>query len=75
MTVERGLRGIAGTFILATVLLSVYHSPNWLYFTGFVGLNLLQSAFTNACPMSWLLGKLGCPRCDPRTPETAASTH
>lgn len=59
MTVERILRGIAGFFILLSLALSVYHSKNWLYFTGFVGLNLLQSSFTNWCPMITILKKLG----------------
>lgn len=59
MTVERYLRLIAGTFVLVTVLLGVYHNPNWFYFTGFVGLNLIQSAFTNWCPMMTLLRWLG----------------
>ncbi len=63
MTIERALRGIAGTFVAGTALLAVVHSPWWLAFTGFVGLNLLQSAFTNWCPMVWLLGKLGLARC------------
>ena len=57
--VERSLRGIAGFFILVSVLLAYYHSLYWLWFTGFVGLNLLQSAFTNWCPMMALLQKLG----------------
>lgn len=59
MTVERLLRGIAGTFILATVLLAHYHSEYWLLLTGFVGLNLLQSALTGWCPMMSILRKLG----------------
>lgn len=59
MTVERSLRGIAGAFILLSVLLAHYHSPYWLLFTGFVGLNLLQSAFTDWCPMMTILKKLG----------------
>lgn len=59
MTVERLLRLIAGAFVLASVLLGVYHSPNWFYFTGFVALNLMQSAFTNWCPMMSFLRKLG----------------
>ena len=59
MTVERLLRGIAGTFVLVTVVLARYHSPYWLFFTAFVGLNLLQSAFTNWCPMITILKKLG----------------
>jgi hypothetical protein len=59
MTVDRFLRLIAGSIVLATILLSVYHSPKWLYFTGFVALNLMQSAFTNWCPMMTFLRKLG----------------
>jgi len=59
MTVERLLRGIAGTFILVTVLLAHYHSPYWLFFTAFVALNLLQSALTNWCPMMSILRNLG----------------
>ncbi len=59
MTVERLLRLIAGGFVLATIMLSVYHSPKWLYFTGFVALNLIQSAFTNWCPMMMFLRRLG----------------
>ncbi|HSW02812.1 MAG TPA: DUF2892 domain-containing protein [Sedimentisphaerales bacterium] len=59
MTVERVLRGIAGAFTLLSVLLARYHSPYWLLFTGFIGLNLLQSAFTDWCPMMTILKKLG----------------
>jgi len=59
MTVERILRGIAGFFTLLSILLAHYHSPYWLLFTGFVGLNLLQSAFTDWCPMMTILKKLG----------------
>ncbi|MBN2131890.1 MAG: DUF2892 domain-containing protein [Sedimentisphaerales bacterium] len=59
MTVERVLRGIAGFFILVSVLLAHYHCPYWLLFTGFVGLNLLQSAFTDWCPVMTILKKLG----------------
>ncbi|GIX47194.1 MAG: sulfurtransferase [Candidatus Tectimicrobiota bacterium] len=63
MTVERGLRLIAGLFVLASVVLTVAHSSYWLLFTAFVGLNLLQSGFTNWCPMVWVLQKLGLRRC------------
>jgi hypothetical protein len=59
MTVERSLRGIAGFFVLVSVLLAHYHSQYWLFFTGFVGLNLLQSGFTNWCPMMDILKRLG----------------
>lgn len=55
MTVERLLRGIAGFFILLSAALAYWHSPYWLLFTGFVGLNLLQSSFTNWCPMMTFL--------------------
>lgn len=58
MTVERYLRGIAGFFVLLSILLTHFHSPYWLFFTDFVGLNLLQSAFTNWCPMMTILKKL-----------------
>jgi hypothetical protein len=59
VTVERYLRGIAGTFVSLTALLAHYHCHYWLLFTGFVGLNLLQSVFTNWCPMMTILRKLG----------------
>ncbi len=65
MTVERTLRLIAGSFILLSLALGRYLSPYWYLFTAFVGLNLLQSGFTNWCPMlvltQWLLPKLGVP--------------
>jgi hypothetical protein len=63
MTIERGLRLIAGSMILLSVVLTVFHGPYWFLLTAFVGLNLLQSAFTNWCPMVWLLARLGLPPC------------
>ena len=59
MAMERVLRGIAGFFVLVSVLLAHFHSPYWRLFTGFVGLNLLQSALTDWCPMMALLRKVG----------------
>ena len=59
MTIERYLRLIAGLFVFATVLLGYFHSPYWFLFTGFVALNLVQSAFTNWCPMMTFLSRLG----------------
>jgi len=59
MTINRYLRMIAGFFVMLSVALAVLHSPTWLYFTAFVGLNLFQSAFTNWCPMITILQKLG----------------
>ena len=58
-TVERGLRLIAGLFVLGSVVLGVYVNPWFFAFTAFVGANLLQSAFTNWCPMMTLLRKTG----------------
>ena len=57
--VERVLRGIAGGFVLASVALAYSVHVNWLLLTAFVGLNLLQSAFTGWCPMMWILKKSG----------------
>jgi DUF2892 family protein len=59
MTIERFLRLIAGCFVLGTLLLGYFHSPYWFLFTGFVALNLIQSAFTNWCPMMTFLRRLG----------------
>ncbi len=61
MTVNRYLRLIAGCVVTLSVLLAYFHSPYWLLLTGFVGLNLLQSAFTDWCPMMTILRKLGVP--------------
>jgi hypothetical protein len=63
MTIEQGLRLIAGTFILATVALAAFHSPYWLLATAFVGFNLFQSGISDWCPMVWILGKFGLKRC------------
>ncbi|HEU0264707.1 MAG TPA: DUF2892 domain-containing protein, partial [Geobacterales bacterium] len=58
MYIDRILRIMAGFFVLLSLLLAHFHSPNWLWFTGFVGLNLFQSGFTNWCPAFWMLEKL-----------------
>lgn len=63
MTVERGLRMIAGTVVLASVALGVLVTPYWLLLTAFAGANLFQSAFTNWCPMVWVLERLGFRPC------------
>lgn len=62
---EMIIRRFAGSFILISLLLAHYHSPNWLWFTAFVGFNLLQSSFTKFCPLEIFLRKLGvgAPRC------------
>ena len=63
MTVESALRGIAGIFVLASVALGVWVNPWFFAFTAFVGLNLLQSAFSGWCPMMWVLRKAGVRSC------------
>ena len=63
MTIERGLRFVAGVVVLLSVLLTLLYSPYWIVLTAFVGLNLLQSAFTNWCPMVWLLARVGLRPC------------
>ena len=59
MTVDNGVRVVAGVFVLASVALGVWVHPYWLFFTAFVGFNLIQSAFTGFCPAAMLLKKLG----------------
>ena len=59
MSIDRIVFAVAGSFILISLLLAHFHSELWLWFTAFVGANLLQSAFTGFCPMAIILKKLG----------------
>jgi hypothetical protein len=59
MTVERALRALAGFLVTASVALGYWVHPAFFGFTAFVGLNLFQSAFTNACPAMALFRRLG----------------
>jgi hypothetical protein len=59
MKMDRIIRRFAGSFVLLSLLLAHYHSPNWLWFTAFVGFNLVQSSFTNLCPLEMILKKIG----------------
>lgn len=59
MNLDRLIFTVAGSFILLSVSLSVFHSPYWLFFTAFVGANLLQASFTGFCPLAVLLKKVG----------------
>ena len=59
MTIDRIVMAFAGSFVLISVLLSVIHSPYWLFFTAFVGANMLQASFTGFCPLAIVLKKLG----------------
>jgi hypothetical protein len=59
MKMDQYIRAIAGTFVLLSLGLGYVYSPYWHLFTAFVGLNLLQSAFTKWCLMEDILAKLG----------------
>ena len=64
MNAERIIRIVAGTFVMLSLALGVEGSPifvakNFLWFTGFVGLNLFQSGFTSFCPLNHILAKFG----------------
>jgi hypothetical protein len=59
MKMEDMIRVIAGSFILISLALAHYVNPNWLWFTVFVGANLLQSGITKWCLMEKILAKLG----------------
>jgi len=58
MKIENQIRAFAGTFVLVSLALSHYHSPLWLWFTAFVGANLIQSSFTCFCPLEIILRKI-----------------
>jgi hypothetical protein len=57
--INRIIRAIAGAFILISLVLAIYINQNWLWFTAFVGANLLQSSFTKWCLMEEILRKFG----------------
>jgi hypothetical protein len=59
MSIERIVLAVAGTFVLISALLGMFVNVNWLWFTMFVGANLLQSSFTGFCPLATILKKLG----------------
>ena len=60
MTIENGVRIVAGSMILFSVILTQFVHPGFIWFTVFIGLNLLQSAFPGICPATYLLKKFGC---------------
>jgi hypothetical protein len=59
MTIDRVVLAFAGTMILVSLILSQVHSAYWLWFTAFVGANLLQSSITGFCPLVKILKPLG----------------
>ncbi len=58
-TLDQWVFRIAGLFVLASLALSQLHSVHWLWFTAFVGANMLQASFTGFCPLAMILQKLG----------------
>lgn len=59
MNIDRFVLAFAGTVVLASIALAVLVDQRWLFLTGFVGLNLLQSAFTGFCPLALILRSAG----------------
>ena len=59
MKLHQTLRLLAGSMILLAVLLTVFVSEHFIWLGAFVGLNLLQSAFTRTCPAIWFFRRLG----------------
>ncbi|MEQ9694352.1 DUF2892 domain-containing protein [Shimia sp. SDUM112013] len=59
MSLDRTVMAFAGFMVLLSVVLTVYVSPLWMWFTVFIGANLIQSAFTGFCPAAIIFKKLG----------------
>lgn len=59
MNLDRAVMAFAGVMILISVALVYFVSPLWLFFTAFIGLNLLQASFTGLCPAAMVFRKLG----------------
>ena len=59
MNLDRAVMRFAGVMVLVSLALAHWVSPNWLWFTAFVGLNLFQSSFTGFCPAAMVFRKLG----------------
>jgi hypothetical protein len=61
MTIERSILLVVGIVVLGSVLLAVYHTSNWLWLTGLMGLHLVQASFTGMCPVVMALKRMGLP--------------
>lgn len=72
MTIERALRALSGFMVVLSVALGYWVHPGFFAFTAFVGLNLLQSAFTNWCPAVWMFKVAGLKHCVPESRDRAA---
>jgi hypothetical protein len=64
---DKIIRRFAGTFLLVSLALGWWVDPRWFLFTAFVGVNLIQSSFTNFCPLERILGRFGVAGCAPKT--------
>ncbi|HGY1010481.1 TPA: DUF2892 domain-containing protein [Aeromonas salmonicida] len=60
MTVDNGVRVVAGSMLLLSLALTQWVHPGFLWLSVFVGVNLIQSAFTGFCPAAMILRRLGC---------------
>lgn len=65
MCTDSLIRRFAGVFVLLSLALGYWVHPAWLLFTAFVGFNLLQSSFTNVCPLERMLGRARVFGCEP----------
>ncbi|HHX8659424.1 TPA: YgaP family membrane protein [Vibrio diabolicus] len=59
MTLENAVQIFAGTMVLISVILTVFVHSNFIWFTVFIGVNLIQSAYTGICPAAYFLKKFG----------------
>lgn len=59
MTLDRAVLAFAGVMILLSLALTLWVSPLWMWFTAFIGLNMLQSAFTGICPAAMIFKLFG----------------
>ncbi|EGR9010795.1 MULTISPECIES: DUF2892 domain-containing protein [Vibrio] len=59
MTLENAVRVFAGTMVLVSVILTVFVHSNFIWFSVFIGVNLIQSAYTGICPAAYFLKKFG----------------
>lgn len=72
---DKVIRRFAGVFVILSVAAGFFISPLWLLFTLFVGANLLQSSFTDFCPLERMLGWAGLAGCTPRWTDSASEPH
>jgi len=61
MNIDKTIFAVAGAMVFFSVVMAVFHTTLWLWFTAFIGANLFQAAFTGFCPMVWILKALGIP--------------